>query len=144
MPDYPCSTHRQGKSSPRVAQVPAGQNQPFRGLRALEELLGRTGLADMLIMAMEDGAARVQRMRAGHGAGDLQVVADEAHGLRGGASHLGADALCAACRVLELACAHPDKTALLESLARVEQAFAAYHAGLAAHRELLLRSASAG
>ena len=59
----------------------------------LEEAFGddTTGIADLLDMAMETGRKHRRALEDGIAAGDAQVVARAAHGIKGSAGNIGAN-----------------------------------------------------
>ncbi len=70
-------------------------------LRALGARRGRNLLAEMAVIFLREGPARLERLEAALARGDAQELAFVAHSLKGSSDTLGARKLAAACQSLE-------------------------------------------
>lgn len=96
-----------------AAPVPAADEGPvsLALLRELQDELGPKELGELLAVLRRQAPAALAEMRGRLAAGDLQAVAQLAHGLCGAAGNLGAQRLSRELRAVEEACRTPGAAA---------------------------------
>lgn len=100
---------------------------------SLKDILG-DNFNSLIGQFQEDGQRRIDALGPAVRNKDFDTINKQAHGLKGSARNLGANALAEHCDVLEIAGRNEVDEKLETSLAAVEQSFAAAMAELEAHR----------
>lgn len=100
---------------------------------SLKDILG-DNFNSLIGQFEEDGQRRVDALGPAVRAKDYDTINKQAHGLKGSARNLGANLLAEHCDVLEVAGKAQQDANLEQTLAAVEQAFAAAVAELESHR----------
>lgn len=100
---------------------------------SLKDILG-DNFNSLIGQFQEDGQRRVDALGPAVSQRDYDTINKQAHGLKGSARNLGANVLAEYCDVLELAGRNQQDSELEQTLAAIQQAFAAAVAELESHR----------
>lgn len=103
-------------------------------LLSLKEILGDK-FNTLIDQFREDGAQRVAALGPAVRDRDFDTINRQAHGLKGSARNIGANALAEDCEVMEKAGREQRADNLEQTLAAIEQKFAATAAELDSHRQ---------